>query len=446
MVSEVSLFHSSRRAVGVGGALALLLALPWIAGAAGIITRSSLTQQFIVTGTGLDQPMFMVPPPGVEYVVLEPNTTVVSCERIKQAVLRELRLEDHWRDKIYLRLRASPPGADEERVQVEAESSPSGWTYRVSMPEQIGRRRFVSTMVELVLLEIANRRATESSFELSRWLGTGIAAGFEARGMVELVVDPFSRRSEVRRSDTALRALREHLTAVPALTLDELNWPAANRTPQQLEHYRLCSQLLVNELLHLDEGPLRLGRMLQRFPDHLNWQITFLEAFSPRFQRLVDFDKWWSVTVAHFTGRDTSNDLPAQVALDQLSEILKVPVDVRVRGSGTERTNAAMTTLQRVVASWDWSRLDPLLIRKMSQLEGLQWRAPKPVAALAVQYRESLGLFMRQRSAAGGTSTMKSEMLPNAKLWMKKTMRQLDELDRARSRLAQDTAHPAPAP
>jgi hypothetical protein len=99
-----------------------------------------------------------------------------------------------------------------------------------------------------------------------------------------------------------------------------------------------------------------------------------------------------------------------------------------------------------VVASWDWSRLDPLLARKMGQLEGLQWRAPKPVATLAAQYRESLAVFLHQRNASGGASTSKSEMLPNAKLWMKKTMRQLDELDRARSRLAQEAAHPAPAP
>ena len=183
--------------------------------------------------------------------------------------------------------------------------------------------------------------------------------------------------------------------------------------------------------------------MLQHLPDHLNWQITFLEAFAPRFKRLVDVDKWWSVTVANFIGRNQLNEMPASVALDQLTEILKVPVDIHVRS--TQRTDPSVITLQRVVAGWDSSRLDPLLYKKLSQLEGLQLRAPKAIAQLALQYRDVLGLFLRQRNSAGGASTFKNEWMPNARVLVKKTVRQLEDLDRARVRLVEQTAHPVPS-
>ena len=101
-------------------------------------------------------------------------------------------------------------------------------------------------------------------------------------------------------------------------------------------------------------------------------------------------------------------------------------------------------TLQRVVAGWDSIRLDPLLSGKLSQLEGLQWRAPKPVAALVGQYRDALALFLRQRNASGGASTLKNEMMPNAKVLVRKTVRQLEGLDRARARLAQQPVPPEP--
>lgn len=387
--------------------------------------------------------MLTVPSGGLDYVQLEPNTAVVSCERVKQAVLRELKLTDHWRDKIYLRLQPKPVGSDEEWVHVEAQPSASGWTYRVSMPEQLSKRRFVSTMVELTLLEIANRRAPEITAELPKWFGTGLAAGLEARGIGELVVDPFSQHSETQRSDATLPALRKHLLSLAALSLDELNWPIANPNPSQFEHYRLCAQLFVVELTRLDDGSQRLARMLQHLPDHLNWQITFLEAFAPRFKRLVDVDKWWSVTVANFIGRNQFNEMPASVALDQLTEILKVPVDIHVRS--TQRTDPSVITLQRVVAGWDSSRLDPLLYKKLSQLEGLQLRAPKAIAQLALQYRDVLGLFLRQRNSAGGASTFKNEWMPNARVLVKKTVRQLEDLDRARVRLVEQTAHPVPS-
>ena len=54
----------------------------------------------------------------------------------------------------------------------------------------------------------------------------------------------------------------------------------------------------MGELLRLPDGRACLQRMLAQLPQHYNWQFAFLEAFHARFERPLDVEKWWALSLA----------------------------------------------------------------------------------------------------------------------------------------------------
>ena len=46
---------------------------------------------------------------------------------------------------------------------IEAEQFRDGWQYRVSLPDLCQRERYIRAIVNVVLLEVANRQAREHS-------------------------------------------------------------------------------------------------------------------------------------------------------------------------------------------------------------------------------------------------------------------------------------------
>lgn len=412
----------------------LLVLLVWLPSlrAAEPVTRISLSQQFVVRGVPIDTPLAIRPSLGSDQMNLEPATAVVSCERIKEQVLRELGAADQWKGKIYLRLH--PRLSDEERVMVDAQSRAEGWVYFVDMPALISRRRFLNSMVQIILFEWANRGAQTVPSELPPWLGEGLAGLLETRGILSLFAEPFSRRIEIQRWEVAALELRKRFQATPPLSFDQLSWPLKNPDAAQADHYRASAHLLVAELLRMENGPGNLVGLLQGLHQNLNWQTTFLRAFGTRFSRLVDVEKWWTVAVMHFLGLDESRRMAPEDVLGQLHEILIVPLDVQVN---TNRIlNAARATLQQIIPEWEVHRLDPVLYRKIAQLEGLQWRSPQPVSGLVANYRAVLLDFIARRNAASGTTRSRNEVLPNAKIVQNKVIQSLTLLDQERVRLA----------
>lgn len=403
-----------------------------VVSAAEPVTRISLSQQFVVRGVPIDTPLAIRPSDGSDQMNLEPATAVVSCERIKENLLRELGAADQWKGKIYLRLH--PRLTDEEKVMVDAQSRPEGWVYYVDMPALISRRRFLNSIVQILLFEWANRGAQTTPSELPPWLGEGFAGLLEARGVMSLFAEPFSKRSEIQRWEVAALELRNRFHATPPLSFDQLSWPPKNTAVAQADHYRASAHLFVAELLRLDNGPRDLVALVEGLHRHLNWQTTFLKSFASRFSRLVDVEKWWTVAVMHFLGLDESRRMAPEEVMSQLNEILVVPLDVQVQ---TNRLmNATKATLQQIIPEWEVHRLDPLLFRKIAQLEGLQWRSPQPVAGLVANYRAVLLNFIAQRNAASGTTRSRNEVLPNARIVQNRVIQSLAALDQERARVA----------
>src|SRR4029434_9492657 len=87
----------------------------------------------------------------------------------------------------------------------------------------------------------------------------------------------------------SLASVRESLRQHEPLSLDDLSVPDKDwerLTGENALHFRACAHLFVHELLRLRDGRACLRQMLERLPENLNWQTTFLQSFGQHFSRL----------------------------------------------------------------------------------------------------------------------------------------------------------------
>jgi hypothetical protein len=394
----------------------------------------SRSEQFLVHG--LPMPAAFLPgsqASGVSYVNVDPNLLAVSCERIKEVLLAELGLKDEWRGKIALFLR--PVRADNEPIRVTSTHYTDGWGYRLEIPDQVDRSRLVRAVIEVLLLEMANRHAGRQSAELPPWLVEGLSAHLQA--VSGLVVE----RARHERRQEPLKALRERLRKRPPLSWNELSWPDDEPwTAAAAAHYQACAQFLVWELLHLKRGHDCLRDLIAHLSDDLNWQTTFLRVFRSHFTRLVDVEKWWSLSVVHFTGHDFEKSWPREEGWRQLEEILMTPVDVRL--SANELPMSSHARLQTILAEWDYVPQRTLLQKKINHLQALRWRVSKEMLGLVDDYLHTLETYVQKRDKTGTAPVLKNETLPNLKILLRDTLRQLDALDAQRLQMQSQTNAP----
>jgi hypothetical protein len=370
----------------------------------------------------------------VSYVNVDPNLLAVSCERIKEVLLAELGRKDEWKGKIALFLR--PVGADNEPILVTSTHYTDGWSYRLEIPDQVDRGRLVRAVIEVLLLEMANRRAGRQSTELPPWLVEGLAAHLQA--VFGLVVE----RARHERRQEPLAALRTRLRARPPLSWSELSWPGDEPlTADNVAHYQDCAQFFVWELLHLKRGHDCLRDLIAQLPDDLNWQTTFLRVFRPHFTRLVDVEKWWSLSVVHFTGHDFEQNWPREEGWRQLEDILMTPVDVRLNVN--ELPMSSHARLQTMLVEWDYARQRTLLQKKINHLQALRWRVTKEMLALVDDYLHTLESYVQKRDKTASVPVLKNETLPNLKILLRDTLHQLDALDAQRLQLQRQTNAPS---
>ena len=202
-------------------------------------SRVSSTGQFIAhDSTEVIWPTFTLDP-AVEsnFAHIDAALLAVSCEHIKAALLRELQAPDRWRGNISFFLHHAR-GPDEP-VVIAPTVNGREWTYYVSLPDTLDRGRLVSAVVGVVLLEIANREATEHTAEIPAWLTQGLTRQLMAMDTFGLVMDQ-PRKSEngimVARfffdgvKDDPLKQTHDVLQSRAPLTLSQLSWPSPAST------------------------------------------------------------------------------------------------------------------------------------------------------------------------------------------------------------------------
>jgi hypothetical protein len=390
-----------------GSAFALVLLLA-TAGYAQQTLRSR-SGQFLVTGVPVAARFVSASTNRVDYVRLDPAVLAVSCERIKETLLGEFEMPDAWQGAVNIRI--FPVREDNEPVRLTSIRYNDGWSYGLEMPEWISRARLVTAVVNAVLAEVANRRSPERPAELPLWILEGISAYLLANNPDGLILEPATRTFKRHGAEESLGRVREVLRTRSALSLDQLSWP--REEPDSL--YTHCAHLFVHELLQLRDGRRCMAQMLAHLAEHYNWQTTFLAAFNPHFQRLVDVDKWWALSVAHVTGRDPMSLWPLDQVLTQLDQTLAVPMQVRLKSAAAPSTT--QVKLQSIITEWKEKRQEPLLMEKISQLQALRLRSPPEALEVIDGYMIALQNRLRAR-------TKKPE-----------TIRRLNELDAQRLKL-----------
>lgn len=427
----------------------------------------SATEQFIVYG-----PRLVRPPPeprrGLldrQTLRLETGALAASCERVKQALLREFGIPDRWRSqsgrsvrsgRIHVLLR--PAESPDDAALVAPVYYADGWQYRLEMPQEIEEAKAVRAIVECVLLELANRGAGARSAQVPLWLAEGLSQHLLGTATSDLILR--SSRPSARPAPGAVPNGRGWLVSVQPGTLYEGRKPdplggvrhllsqqaplgfsdLSQPTSRQLRGdawslYQGCAHLFVHELIVLRDGRSCLLEMLRRLPEFWNWQTAFLQAFEAHFPSLLEVEKWWAVGLANFTGRNEWQAWPLAEALDRLDEAVHLPAQI------AQATNAlparTRVPLQDAIRDWDFARQKPNLQRCLAQLYLVRTRLPAEWVPLADDYRLAVTEYLQQREQAGFDPARKGHSFGSIRLLVRATVSRLEELDRKRAAMAQ---------
>src|SRR5947209_1822633 len=87
-----------------------------------------------------------------DIVQLEASVVSISCERIRQALRRELTDQSPARGKVYIWL--IPAVSLEDDVDITSELFADGWHYHINLPDMLGRDKFVRAIVQVCLQEM----------------------------------------------------------------------------------------------------------------------------------------------------------------------------------------------------------------------------------------------------------------------------------------------------
>jgi hypothetical protein len=369
-------------------------------------------------------------------VRLDPALLPISCERIKQILWRQLGATAPWSGKIFLSL--YPARSADDVCFITSAQFRDGWQYQVELPDVADRARYVRAMVQVLLLEMANRTAGAHSAEIPTWLIEGFSEQLLASSQMAIILPPPGASStgisiipaflNARREDP-LTAAHERLSTHPPLTFEQLSWPAADQLAGEAgEVYRSSAQLFVNGLLRLNDGRACLRAMIEELPQHYNWQFAFLHAFRACFQRPLDVEKWWALQVLHFTGRDLAQTWPAEESWQKLDQLIHSPVQVR---AGTnDLPLRAEVTLQSIIREWDQQRQAPVLVVKLRELEMLRLRVAENLVPLVDEYRRVLQAYLQDHDKPG--LALPSRKKAAQRRAVEETVQQLDALDHRR--------------
>jgi hypothetical protein len=414
---------------------------------ADLLSTRSFSGQFIAFAgrSAASPPALLSLATSQNFVQLEPTLVTVSCERIKQLLLRELGSTAPWRGTIYVVL--YPARAASDTVTITSERFKSGWQYRVDLPDLVDRSRYVRAIVQVLLLEVANRTAQARPAEIPVWLIEGFGQLLLASSEVEIILPPpqatpsglnVSRTQVATRKESLRQQAQKKLRGRPPLTFEGLSWPTEQELSGEAgEVYRGSAQLFVGELLRLPDGRACLQTMLAQLPQHYNWQFAFLGAFRAHFERPLDIEKWWSLALTQASGRDAAQTWPLEASWQKLDQAIRSGVQVRT-GTHDLPLHAA-ASLQQVIREWDAGRQTEALNHTLRELGLLRLRIAQECVGLVQDYSQTIETYLKQRDrgAAGFLSSKRAAQRRAAAA----AIQQLDALDARR-----EAMRPAPRP
>jgi hypothetical protein len=386
----------------------------------GQFTVQSVHRQYEDPGNVFRQPVaggwvYVIKPPMTPQSddvaqAVDPALLVISCERIKEAILVELNLPDRWQGRIDLNINKSL--AENAEPMLRMKLAPEGWRYDLEVPALIKPDHLSQTLVSVLLLEMANRNATTDTTEIPYWLVQGMTAEIHANEPTLLLrpyVSPTGTMllddlkpillqisSQRPNQDPRILARLQRMGSRPLLTFEELSWPTKEQiSGGDQEFYQACAHLFLYQLLQLNQGRASLCRFLELLPAHMNWQISFLEAYPSQFTQLRDVEKWWGLARVQRAGQSATRWSADESAL-HIRELLDVPV--QVRATSTDMPRSDKTTLQEIILKWDPPTQTPALQKAIADLATLKSKVTPEFLPLLDRYCRVIESFLKENS------------------------------------------------
>ena len=385
-------------------------------------------------------------------LALESSFLAVTCERLKQALYSDLDVTAKSRGLVYVTIR--PQRGSDKDFAYATERFGNTWIYRLDLPPQVERQRLVRILVQVLLQEMANRQVTDHVAEIPAWLTEGFTQQILNSREVEIILSPptqsvgallLSATNIQARLRDPLEIARRVLRERPPLSIAELSWPGADQLDSDAgEAFRCSAQVFVTELLALPQGREHLRAMINELAGCYNWQTAFLRAFAPHFANQLAVEKWWTLQVVHFVGRDPMHLWTVVESWQKLADLLRASVAIR-RANDDLPTHAEIT-LQTVIREWEPLRQTPTIRGKINELEMAQMRVAPPFMVLVSDYRRVLAMYLERRERAASMFGKFWFFTPGMEKVVREAAQQLDELDARRAALRPKTGNPATPP
>ena len=200
--------------------------------------------------------------------------------------------------------------------------------------------------------------------------------------------------------------------------------------------------IATRDLLRLPEGRAALRGMLTRLPQHYNWQFAFLKAFSPRFERPLDVEKWWALSRAQILGREPATAWSLEESWRKLDQALRAAV--LVRAATNDSPLRADVPLQTVLREWEPQRQILAFDHALRQLELLRPRLAPELAGLVEDYSQAIKAYTQQQGR-GGTVLPASRKASQQRA-VEAAIQQLDALDVRRQAMLSPSLAPEAVP
>ena len=412
------------------------------------VTARSVSGQFIVHGRGTDlpAPMAQVRRVGTNEVVrVRPDLLVVTAERIKRGIERQLGVQDAWRGTVHLQIRDSARVSGP--LSIQARAFREGWHYYMAIPDEVGWERLVRGLTEVVLLERANRaNPGEECAMVPLWLTTGLNELMLAESGRDLVTESGTLINRSERRQDPLRAPRTLLGTREPLSFSDISLAGVDQLsdPAVFSQFQASATLLTYELLREDAGRGTLAEFVRRLPENLNWQTTFLRVYGGQFTRLLDVEKWWAVASAEILASDSRQQWSRERVLSQLSELLVETADMR---SDTNSPAVRQRVpLRDLIVTWDFESQRDVVRRKAAQIRALGMRAPSDVAPLVGDSAHVLEQYLSVRGRGAPSGPGKSSLEVRGQMAAEATARKLDALEARINQERRNAPLPPPAP
>ncbi len=384
-------------------------------------------------------------------ILIAPDYVVVTAERVRHAMLSRLGLSLLPGSRVKLRL--EPAMSYKATVPVVTERHLNGYTYGLTLPSEIEADKLVRALVQVALLDLANQKPQLRDTEIPLWLTVGFTQVLLAQPDLVLVLSrPEQGGKEmameevvknVRRHDT-LVGVRARLRGRRAFDFSEIAMPSpAHLRGENWRDFQACSHLLVDRLLAVPAGGVRLQNMIRQLPNNLNWQTGFLKVYGDLFADMLVVEKWWAVTIVQLTGQNQYQNWTLLEAVEKLENLLKLPAEVRLNDADSPLE--AEVTLQQAIRGWDFAVQKQTLQQKINQLLIARVKMPQQLLPFVNEYGRILQNYVVTRQRIESFKPRRGQVRPRIAPVIDEAVRQLDSVDRRLVLFKPESKTPAPA-